>query len=115
LSFSLKAQRLHQFDIRYNDTVYNNADGINKNGKFTFDKIFRHFVIAVQVYPLPQLEFSAGYNHLRRQELNISNSTNDLNGFSLGLGLIVKKYKCGMQELIIRIIQRLTRLALTLN
>jgi hypothetical protein len=91
LAFSLTAQRLHQFDIRYNDTVFNNAEGMNRNRKFTVDKIFRHFVIAVQVYPIPQIEFSAGYNHLRRQELNISNTANGLNGFSLGLGLIVKK------------------------
>jgi hypothetical protein len=91
LSFSLTAQRLHQFDIRYNDTVFNAGLGANKQGKFTFDKIFRHFVIAAQAYPIPQIEFSVGYNHLRRQELNISNTTNGLNGFSLGLGLLVKK------------------------
>lgn len=91
LSFSLTAQRLHQFDIRYNDTVFNSSNGINKNGSFTLDKIFRHFILAAQVYPAPQLEISAAYNHLRRQELNISNSTNGLNGFSMGIGLLVKK------------------------
>ncbi len=91
LAFSLTAHRLHQFDIRYNDSVFNNDNGFQKNGKFSFDKIFRHFIIAVQAYPTPQIEFSAGYNHLRRQELNISNTTNGLNGFSMGLGLLVKK------------------------
>lgn len=91
LSFSFTAHHLHQFDIRYNDTVFNNENGLNKSGKFTFDNIFRHFVFAVQAYPIPQIEFTAGYNHLRRQELNISNTTNGLNGFSLGLGVLVKK------------------------
>lgn len=91
LSFSLTAQRLHQFDIRYNDTVFNNLNGISKNGKFAFDNIFRHFVLAVQAFPTPQIEFTAAYNHLRRQELNISNSTNGLNGFSMGIGLLIKK------------------------
>ena len=93
LSFSFTAHHLHQFDIRYNDTVFNNENsfGINKNGKFTFDKIFRHFVFAAQVFPVQQIEFTIGYNHLRRQELNISNTTNGLNGFSMGVGLIVKK------------------------
>ncbi len=91
--FSLTAHHLHRFDIRYNDTAFNNENvfGVNKNGKFTFDKIFRHFVIASQFFPVPQLEVTLGYNHLRRQELNISNTTNGLNGFSLGVGLIVKK------------------------
>jgi hypothetical protein len=92
LSFSFTAHRLHQFDIRYSDTVFNNENGIN-NGykKFTFDKIFRHFVLAAQVHPTPNLEFSIGYNHLRRKELNINNTANGLNGFSMGLGIILTK------------------------
>ncbi len=91
ISFSFTAHHLHQFDTRYNDTVFNNENfGGNKTGKFTFDKIFRHFVFAAQVFPVPQLEVTAGYNHLRRQELNINNTTNGLNGFSVGLGLVVK-------------------------
>ena len=92
ISFSVTAHHLHQFDIRYNDTLFNNENlGTNKAGKFTFDKMFRHFVFASQFFPVPQLEVTIGYNHLRRQELNINNTTNGLNGFSIGVGLIVKK------------------------
>lgn len=92
LSFSFTAHHLHQFDIRYNDTTFNNENfGINKDGKFAFDKIFRHFVFASQIFPVPQLEVTIAYNHLRRQELNINNTTNGLNGFSVGVGLVVKK------------------------
>lgn len=92
LAFSLTGYHLHQFDTRYNDTLFNeNNFGANSSGNFTFDKIFRHFVIAAQVFPIPQLEFSFGYNHLRRQELNITNTNSGLNGFSIGTGLIVKK------------------------
>lgn len=93
ITFSFTAQHLHQFDIRYNDTVFNNENGFNQNksGDFTFDKIFRHFVFAAQVFPAPQIEVTLAYNHLRRQELNISNTTHGLNGFSVGAGLLVKK------------------------
>ena len=91
LGFSFTAQHLHQFDIRYNDTAFNNDNGINENGKNTMDNIFRHFVFAMQIFPVPQLEISAGYNHLRRQELNINNSLNGLNGFSMGVGFVIKK------------------------
>ncbi len=92
ISFSITAHHLHQFDIRYNDTLFDNENfGVSKTGKFTFDKLFRHFVFASQVFPVPQLEITIGYNHLRRQELNINNTTNGLNGFSVGAGLIVKK------------------------
>jgi hypothetical protein len=89
--FSFTAQHLHQFDIRYNDTSFNNDNGMNNNGNYSIDNIFRHFVFAMQVFPVPQIEISAGYNHLRRQELNISNSSNGLNGFSMGVGLLIKK------------------------
>ena len=91
-SFSVTAQHLHQFDIRYNDTLFNNTNGISGNTKkFTFDKLFRHIVIATQVHISDNLEFSVGYNHLRRKELNIDNTVNGLNGFSLGVGVLLKK------------------------
>lgn len=91
-SFSLTAQRMHQWDIRYNDTLFNNDNGIDNGGKkFTFDKLFRHVVLAAKIHPSEQLEFSIGYNHLRRQELNVYNASNGLNGFSLGVGVLLKK------------------------
>jgi len=94
IQFSLTAHHLHQFDIRYNDTTFNNDNGFepaNSNNHFTFDKIFRHFVIATQIYIGDYLEVSLGYNHLRRQELNIGNSGNGLNGFSVEVGALFKK------------------------
>ena len=92
--FSITAQHLNQFDIRYNDTAFNNDNGFSpadNNKTFTFDKIFRHFIIASQIYIGDYLEVSLGYNHLRRQELNIGNSGNGLNGFSLEVGALFKK------------------------
>jgi hypothetical protein len=93
LQFSVTAQRLHQFNIRYNDTSFNNDNGFNQTSEaaITFDKIFRHIVIATQVYVGDKLEITAAYNHLRRAELNIYNATNGLNGFSLGVGVLFKK------------------------
>ena len=93
-SFSITAHHLHQFDIRYNDTSFNrdNVFGpANKTNKFTFDKIFRHFVIASQIYIGDNLELSLAYNHLRRKELNIDKNGNGLNGFSLGVGALFNK------------------------
>lgn len=92
--FSITAYHLSQFDIRYNDTAFNNDNAFgatNNNKNFTFDKIFRHFVIASQVYIGDYLEVSLGYNHLRRQELNIGNGGNGLNGFSLEVGALFRK------------------------
>ena len=92
--FSFTAQHLHQFDIRYNDTAFNNDNvfgSANSNRKFTFDKFFRHIIIASQIYIGDKLEVSLAYNHLRRQELNINKSGNGLNGFSLGVGALFNK------------------------
>jgi hypothetical protein len=92
--FSITADHLHQFDIRYNDTTFNNDNDfgpVNANKKFTFDKIFRHIIIASQIYIGKYLEVSLGYNHLRRQELNIGGAGNGLNGFSVEVGALFNK------------------------
>lgn len=91
--FSFTAHHLHQFDTRYNDVEFNDENGFNNgsNNKFTFDKLFRHFVFAADVYIANMVEIDIGYNYLRRQELNIGNSGNGLTGFSLGVSLLLKK------------------------
>ena len=91
--FSLTAHHLHQFDIRYNDADFNEVNGFpnGSNKKFTFDKLFRHVVVAANVYLADKVELTAGYNYLRRKELNIGNTGNGLNGFSMGVALILPK------------------------
>lgn len=94
LQFSLTANQLHRFDIRYNDTAFNNENGFDQgtgSKKFTFDKLFRHIVLSAQLMIDKKVEVSLGYNHLRRKELNIGNASNGLNGFSLGVGVLLKK------------------------
>jgi hypothetical protein len=92
--FSITAHHLHQFDIRYNDTTFNNDNVLgptSNNKKFTFDKFFRHFILASQIYIGNYIEVSLAYNHLRRQELNIDKNGNGLNGFSVEVGALFNK------------------------
>jgi hypothetical protein len=92
LQFSLTANRLHRFDVTYNDTAFNTENGLENSGqKFSFDNIFRHIILATQVYITDKVELSVGYNYLRRRELNIGNSGNGINGFSAGVGVLFKK------------------------
>jgi len=96
LQFSLTAHHLQQFDIRYNDTAFNNDNGFdqqNKGSKFTFDKIFRHLILAVQAFPEDRVEITAAYNFLRRKELDIGDGGNGFTGFSLGVGVLLKKWQ----------------------
>ncbi len=91
-AFSFTAHHLHRFNLNYNDTLFNNENGFaNSNGKFSFDKIFRHFVLATTIYLGDRVEVTAGYNHLRRKELNIGAGGNGMNGFSLGAALLLDK------------------------
>jgi hypothetical protein len=92
-SFSFTAHHLQTFDITYNDEAFNNDNGFpnaSDNG-FTFDKLFRHIVLATTIYLGDKVEITAGYNHLRRQELSIGNGGNGLDGFSLGAALVLDK------------------------
>lgn len=93
LQFSLNIHHLHQFDIRYADTAFNNSTGIvtDRNKKYFFEKLFTHFVFSAQLFVTDKVEISAGYNYLRRKELNTGNAGNGLNGFSAGAGILIKK------------------------
>ena len=81
------AHHLNQFQLLYTDTAFNNATG-NGTTTSTADQIFSHIVVSTQVYVGDKLELTVGYNHLTRKELNIGNSGNGLNGFSMGIGLM---------------------------
>lgn len=84
LGFSVTGQHLHQFNIAYNDTSFNNENDLPSNSKF-FNKLLNHFVVATHIYLGDHLEATLGYNHLRRAELNMGPGGNGLNGFSMGV------------------------------
>ena len=91
LQFSLTAHHLHQFNIRYNDSLFNNENGFTDvRGNFA-DHIFRHLVLASQWYIGERIELSAAYNYLRRKELNMDQSANGFTGFSLGVGVLFQQ------------------------
>jgi len=92
VQFSLTAHHLHQFNIRYNDTAFNNSNDITGNDKsFTADKIFRHLVAASQVFIGNRIELTLAYNYLLHKELSVANTANGFTGLSLGVGLLLKK------------------------
>lgn len=93
LGFSVTAHHLHQFDLTYNDTLFNNTNGYANaaSGKVSFDKIFRHFVLAANIYLGDHVQVDIGYNYLRRKELIIGGTGNGLTGFSMGVYLLLDK------------------------
>jgi hypothetical protein len=74
----------------YNDTVFNTDNDFSSNNHFA-NKLLDHLVVAAHVYAGPNLEATLGYDHLRREELNVGGSGNGLNGFSMGLRVKFQK------------------------
>jgi hypothetical protein len=90
LGFSITAQHLHQFNTLYKDQNFDTLNNFSTNDHF-FNKVLNHFVFATHIYVGNHLEGTVGYNHLRRQDLNIGSSGNGLNGFSMGVRIKFSK------------------------
>lgn len=93
IQFSFTAHHLHRLDLLNEDTLFNNSIGALNvtSGKFSFENIFRHFVIAAQINLSKYIEVNAGYNFLRRRELGTFNLPKGLVGFSFGVGALFPK------------------------
>lgn len=90
LQFSLTAHQLQRFNIYYNDPAFNEADGNTAKPSFG-RKLMSHLILSAQFFPGDKLEINTGYNFLRRSDLNVFNATNGLNGFTMGVGLLLKR------------------------
>ena len=98
LQVSLTAHNMQQFDIRYADPANTGqqnifaADSNSENeDRFIGDKILRHLVLAGEFYFGDNLRVRAGYDFMQQRELILA-TRRGLTGFSMGMGIIVKKY-----------------------
>ena len=92
IQFSLTAHHLQRISLFYNDTTFRAAEGEDAfNSNNTARNIMAHLVLGAKFFVHDKLEITAGYNFLRRQELNAYQLTTGLNGFSFGAGILVKK------------------------
>lgn len=92
IQFSATYHHLQQFNILYNDLEFDAANQLpDQRPGFNIKNLLQHFVIGAQVMVGERVELSAGYNFLRRTELNIPNAANGLNGFGMGVGVLLPK------------------------
>lgn len=90
--FSLTAHHLQSLNSYYNDTSFRASEGeVGYQNNSTLQKVFSHLVLSTQVYLNEKLELMAGYNFQRRQDLNAYNVTSGLNGFTIGVGILLPK------------------------
>lgn len=90
IQFSLTGHHLQQLVISYNDSTFNANEGNTQQAK-TLDNILSHLVFASQIFVGDKLELGVGYNFLRAKDLSAYGLTNALNGFSMGVGIKLKK------------------------
>lgn len=94
LQFSITAHHLQKFNLLYNDTLFKQSEGDEsyQTKKYTLEKVFSHLIFSAQLFLSDKIEITTGYNFLTRQNLNVYNTANGLNGFSLGFGALFKKF-----------------------
>jgi len=96
--FSFTAHHLNKFDMVYNDpnlffTYDTNGNKIPKNVGLA-EKLGRHLSLGAEILLHPSFRLLLGYDHLRRQELRLTDR-GALAGFSFGAWLRVKKFEIG--------------------
>lgn len=91
IQFSLTAQHLQQLSINYNDTTFNASEGNDNSKNDLLSKTLSHLIVASQFFIGDKLELTAAYNFLRSRDLNAYNVSNSLNGFTMGVGVKLKK------------------------
>lgn len=96
LRVMVTAHHLHTWDIRYDDPSLqvNNTligeDEVTQN--YFADILFRHLIFGGEFYFGKNVRVQLGYNHLRRQELRLT-QRGGLLGFSFGLGMRIKRFE----------------------
>lgn len=98
IRFSATVHHLNSFDMVYNDPnlfyFYDNNGNKKPRKVGVAEKLARHLAIGAEALIHPNFRILLGYDHLRRQELRLSNA-GALSGFSFGAWLRIKKFEIG--------------------
>lgn len=98
---SITAHQLHRWNIRFDDANDTNTitflgqDPTEQSGlSKEVDNFFRHFIFSGEflIGPKENFKLRIGYNHLRKQELAVS-EFRSLGGLSFGIGWQIRKFR----------------------
>jgi len=96
--FSATIHHLNQFDMVYNDPnlFYTYDTNGNKTPRKVgiAEKLGRHLALGAELLIRPNFRVLLGYDHLRRQELRLTDKS-ALTGFSFGAWLRIKRFEVG--------------------
>lgn len=94
--FSLTGHHLYVFDISENNSIVYTFDSQgNKVLKqiTNADKVLRHFVLGTEILIHKNFNLLFGYNHLRHQDLRLTNAGN---GAGLSFGFLLRQKRFGL-------------------
>ena len=98
IRFSATVHHLNRFDMVYNDPnlfyTYDNIGNKSPRKVNVAEKLGRHLALGAEILFHPKFRVLLGYDHLRRQELRLSDR-GALAGFSFGAWLRIKKFEVG--------------------
>jgi len=98
IRFSATVHHLNKFDMVYNDPnlfyTYDNSGNKLPKKIGIAEKLGRHLAIGLEALIHPNFRILAGYDHLRRQELRLTDK-GALAGFSFGAWLRIKQFEVG--------------------
>lgn len=91
--FSLTMDHLTQWDLGWSESEQEQTlENWYKRQESFGKQVMRHVVLGVEVLPSDHFVIRAGYNYQRRQELMVEERMSTV-GFSLGFGLIMKRFR----------------------
>lgn len=93
--FTLVAHSLQSPDLTFEstETVQNLQTGeVDEEGPSLSNRIFKHFTFATELVLSENLQLRVGYNHQRREELQLENIAG-MSGFSWGFGIGISRFK----------------------
>lgn len=93
IRFSITGQRMHQFDLLYNDTLFNQTNFGSTPRTNWGTKVFSHLILGTEILVGDKIVLTSGYNVLRRRELRIQNIASGLTGFSYGFNLHLQRLR----------------------
>jgi len=95
--FNVMLENLQTWDLTFTDPSFalvidpSTGDVVNDNRWDFGDKLMRHVVVGTEILISDNLQFRAGYNYRRRQELKINDRPGTA-GLSFGAGVRIKRF-----------------------
>jgi hypothetical protein len=92
LVISVTAQHLNHWNLAKADGIENTNDFVTAPSESFGKQFMRHILVGIEVLPSEHFTLRAGYNYNLQQQLKLDQKLSTV-GFSLGFGLVIKRFR----------------------